>query len=435
MKITVIGTGYVGLVSGACLAEIGHDVTCIDIDEAKLERLRQGIMPIYEQGLEEIVLKNAAAQRLHFTSSYAEGMQDARAIMIAVGTPPKEDGSADMRFIDQACEALAPHLQDGMVVIVKSTVPVGTNDRVLEKLQQLSPCQFHVASNPEMLREGVAVKDFLYPSRIILGTRNQEATDCLQEMYAAIDCPKLVMSPRSAELVKYANNSFLATKISFINDIAHLADALGANIEDVAVGIGTDPRIGQAFLAPGPGWGGSCFPKDVHAILRLAEEHRVSLRVCEAAIEANETARTWVIDRLRQHLGTLAGKRIGVLGISFKQNTDDVRESPALDLIQRLTSAGVMVRAYDPAAVIPASVTLTWTRVDHPYAVCDDADAVLIATEWDVFRTIEATELLKRMKGNLVFDARHLLDPKKIEEAGLTYQGIGKIRKEMQTNP
>lgn len=432
MKITVIGTGYVGLVSGACLAEIGHDVTCIDIDEAKLERLRQGILPIYEQGLEDIVQKNATANRLHFTSSYEEGMRDTRAVMIAVGTPPKEDGSADMKFIDQACDALAPYLRDQMVVIVKSTVPVGTNDRVLEKLRGLSSAKFHAASNPEMLREGVAVKDFLYPSRIIIGTRTTEATVCLQELYAAIDCPKLVMSPRSAELVKYANNSFLATKISFINDIAHLADALGANIEDVSAGIGTDPRIGKAFLFPGPGWGGSCFPKDVHAILRLAEEHQIRLNVCEAAIQANNEARTWVIERLQTHLGDLSGKRIGVFGISFKQNTDDVRESPALDLIQRLTKKGASVHAYDPAAVIPKNIPQPFTRVENMYDVADAADAVLVATEWDVFRTLEPARLVQMMKGKLLFDARNLLDPHKVEAAGLIYQGVGRIKKETQ---
>lgn len=426
MKITVIGTGYVGLVSGACLAELGHDVTCIDVDEGKLARLREGVMPIYEQGLEEIVQKNAAAERLHFTSSYEQGTRGSRAIMIAVGTPPREDGSADMCFIDQACESLAPYLQDGTVVIVKSTVPVGTNDRVLEKLKGLSSNAFHVASNPEMLREGVAVKDFLYPSRIIIGTRTPEATIVIQDLYAAITCPKLVMSPRSAELVKYANNAFLATKISFVNDIAHLADRLGANIEDVAAGIGTDPRIGHAFLSPGPGWGGSCFPKDVHAILHLANAHDIPLAVCKAAIEANEEARNWIMRQLKKHLGTLEGKRIGLLGLSFKQNTDDVRESPAIDLLNRLIAEGAIVTAFDPAAVLSAKLASTFTRVEDMYAACKDVDAVLIATEWDIFRTIEAERLAKIMKGTLVFDARNLLDPLRVKNAGLVYQGVGR---------
>ncbi len=429
MKLAVIGTGYVGLVSGACLADVGHQVICIDIDEVKLTRLKAGIMPIYEQGLEAIVQKNVQAGRLQFTSSYEKGMEEARAVMIAVGTPPQTDGSADMRFIDQACESLAPHLQDQMVVIVKSTVPVGTNDRVLEKLKGLSTKTIDVVSNPEMLREGVAVKDFLYPSRVIFGTRSPEATACLHDLYAAIDCPKLVMSPRSAELVKYANNAFLATKVSFINDIAHLADALGANIEDVANGIGTDPRIGHSFLSPGPGWGGSCFPKDVHAILHLAKEHDLNLAVCHAAIEANEEARTWVIKRMKKHLGDLSGKRIGVLGISFKQNTDDTRDSPALELIQLLATAGAIVTAYDPAAVIPTTFITPFTRVDEMYHVCDEADAILITTEWDIFRTLEPKRIAEKMKGKLVFDARNLLDPKSVEEAGLIYQGIGKIKK------
>lgn len=430
MKIAVIGTGYVGLVSGACLADLGHEVTCIDVDEVKLSRLRQGVMPIYEQGLEELVQKNTMAERLHFTSSYEEGLRDARAVMIAVGTPPREDGSADTRYIDQACEALAPQLRDGMAVIIKSTVPIGTNDRVFEKLRGLSSVSFHVVSNPEMLREGVAVKDFLYPSRIIFGTRTPEATTCLQDLYAAIDCPKLIMSPRSAELVKYANNAFLATKISFVNDIAHLADHLGANIEDVALGIGTDPRIGPAFLSPGPGWGGSCFPKDVHAILHLAKAGNIKLSVCEAAIEANEEARRWVIQRLSRYLGDLKGKRVGVLGISFKQNTDDTRESPALDLIQRLIELGAEVRAYDPAAIVPSALVPSFQRVEELYDTCENADALLIATEWDIFRTIEPKKVAEKMKGKLLFDARNLLDPKRFEEAGLIYQGIGKIRKD-----
>ncbi len=426
MHIAVIGTGYVGLVSGTCLAELGHSVTCIDIDQKKIDGLRQGVMPIYEQGLEELVRTHHATKRLQFTTSYKDAMKEAQAIMIAVGTPPRADGSADMKYIDAACEALAPHLHDGMVVIVKSTVPVGTNDRVLEKLRGLSSVAFEVASNPEMLREGVAVNDFLRPSRIILGTRSPQATRCLQDLYAGIDCPKLVMSPRSAELVKYANNAFLATKISFINEIAHLADRLGANIEDIAAGIGTDPRIGRSFLAAGPGWGGSCFPKDVRALVHVAEENNETLSICSAALDANEEARTWVIDRLKQHLGDLTGKRIGVFGLAFKQNTDDTRDSPALDLIERLAKEGVELTAYDPAAHIPEPAKTWFTRVDQLYAVCDRADAVLIATEWDIFRTLEPQKLKEHMRGTLVFDARHLLDPKRVREAGLVYQGIGR---------
>lgn len=426
MKIAVIGTGYVGLVSGAGLAELGHEVVCIDVDQEKLTRLRAGDIPIYEQGLEELVHTHAVAKRLMFTSSYEEAMCNARAVMIAVGTPPKTDGSADMRYIDQACESLAPFLQDGMLVIVKSTVPVGTNDRVLNRLQSLTSVAFDVASNPEMLREGVAVNDFLRPSRIIFGTRSVSATRCLHDLYAAIDCPKLIMSPRSAELVKYANNAFLAMKISFINEIAHLADTLEANIEDVAAGIGTDPRIGKAFLAAGPGWGGSCFPKDVHALFSLAQTQGEELRLCEATLAANEDARRWVIERMEKHLGSFKGKKIGVFGLSFKQNTDDTRESPALDMIDRLVKAGAEVTAYDPAAVIPSSCAIPFTRVHEMYEGAQDVDAILMATEWDVFRTIEPKRLREIMRGTLVMDARHLLDPVRIREVGLVYQGIGR---------
>lgn len=426
MHIAVIGTGYVGLVSGACFAELGHTVTCIDIDQKKIDGLRQGIMPIYEQGLEELVRAHHATKRLQFTTSYEEAMRDADVVMIGVGTPPRPDGSADMTSIDAACDALAPHLQNGILVVVKSTVPVGTNDRVLEKLRGLSSVAFDVASNPEMLREGVAVNDFLRPSRIILGTRSPEATRSLQDLYAPIDCPKLVMSPRSAELVKYANNAFLATKISFINEIAHLADRVGANIEDIAAGIGTDPRIGRAFLSAGPGWGGSCFPKDVRALMHVADAEQETLSVCAAALNANEEARGWVIDRLKQHLGDLQGTRIGVFGLAFKQNTDDTRDSPALDLIERLAKEGAELIAYDPVAHVPEHAKPWFTRVDEMYAVCDRADAVLIATEWDVFRTLDPQKLKEHMRGTLVFDARHLLDPVRVREAGLVYQGIGR---------
>jgi UDPglucose 6-dehydrogenase len=429
MHLAVIGTGYVGLVSGTCLAELGHTVTCIDVDQAKIDRLRQGIMPIYEQGLEELVRKNAELKRLFFTTSYEEAMKEARIVMIAVGTPQGADGSADMRYLDAACEAFAPHLRDGMVVVVKSTVPVGTNDRILELLSRGSSAKIEVASNPEMLREGVAVNEFLHPSRIILGTRSAEATACLQELYAPIDCPKLVMSPRSAELVKYANNAFLAIKISFINEMAHLADQAGANIEDIAAGIGSDPRIGRAFLSAGPGWGGSCFPKDVRALLQVAKEQQTTLSVCSAALSANEDARSWVVDRLVHHLGELKGKRIGVFGLAFKQNTDDTRDSPALDLIERLAHAGAELVAYDPAAHVPEEARPWFTRVDDPYAVCDNADAVLIATEWDAFRALDLQKIKEHMRGTLVFDARHLLDPKHVREAGLVYQGIGRQEK------
>lgn len=427
MKISIIGTGYVGLVSGACLAELGHEVVCVDIDKDKLDKLKIGQMPIYEQGLEEIVKKNVTRNRLSFTDSYADALRDTSVVMIAVGTPPREDGSADLRFVIAATEEIAIHARDGLTVVVKSTVPVGTNDRVLEVLKAKSQSKVDVISNPEMLREGVAVNDFLRPSRIIIGSRSEMATQKMLELYAAIECPKLVMSPRSAELVKYANNAFLAAKISFINEIAQLSDAVGANVDDIAAGIGTDPRIGQAFLKAGPGWGGSCFPKDVKALVHLADLHGIDLSVSLGSIRTNHKMRSWVVINIEKALNGLRGKKIAILGLAFKGNTDDVRESPALDIIKRLHEKGAELKAFDPMAHIrDADLKRLFTRAGTIEEAVKEVDAIVIATEWDQFRAMDLATVKRLMKGSVLFDARNLISPKIAHEVGFEYHGIGR---------
>lgn len=427
MNVAVIGTGYVGLVSGACLAEIGHQVTCVDVDAAKIERLKAGEIPIHEPGLGEVVASGLASGRLAFTSDYAEAVPDADFISIAVGTPSAPDGSADLSYVFAAAESIGRHLKRYAVIADKSTVPVGTAERVAEIIRSVYPGEFDVVSNPEILREGHAVHDFMHPSRIIIGADSERAAQAVRELYQAFDCPKLVMSRRSAELTKYAANAFLATKISFINEIAHLAEELGADVEEVAAGIGSDPRIGPQFLRAGLGWGGSCFPKDVRAILHTAKGINHELPIISAACEMNELARSRVIRRLERELESLAGKRIALLGLSFKNNTDDTRESAALALIRHLSDAQADIRAYDPAArIYDAALHELFERHDDPYSAAQDAHAVIIATEWDEFRGLDFARLRSAMTGDLILDARNLLDGKVVEPHGFRYRRVGR---------
>ncbi len=387
MNVAVIGTGYVGLVSGACLAEIGHNVTCLDVDANKIERLTRGEIPIYEPGLEDIVARNVANGRLTFTTSYADAVPGAEVILIGVGTPSSPDGSADLTYVFAAAEEIAHHLTGYAVIVDKSTVPVGTAEAVRERVASIYKGEHDVVSNPEFLREGRAVRDFLEPDRVVIGTDSERAAKRMLELYASIDSPKLVMSPRSAELTKYAANAFLATKISFINEIAHLAEALGADVEEVAAGIGSDPRIGKEFLRAGLGWGGSCFPKDVRAILHTATSVDQALPIVQAAMHVNDRARSRVAERLAEALAGLEGKRVGLLGLSFKNNTDDTRESAALTLLRHMHGAKATIRAYDPAARIhePEHHAM-FERVSDPYAAAQGAHALVLATEWDEFR-------------------------------------------------
>ena len=427
MHVAVIGTGYVGLVSGSCLAELGHHVICVDTDTDKVERLRAGIIPIYEPGLEELVKRNVSAGRLKFTTSYAEAVPGAEVISIAVGTPSADDGSADLQYVYAAAESVAKHLTSYAVVADKSTVPVGTAEEVVKIISRVYQGPFDVVSNPEILREGHAVHDFLNPTRIIIGSSSQRATDVVLKLYAFLNCQKIVMSPRSAELSKYAANAFLATKISFINEIAHLAEEVGADVEEVAQGIGSDPRIGKDFLRAGLGWGGSCFPKDVRAIRHLANQYQHSMPIVSAACEMNDRSRSRIVDRLEKEVGSLEGKEIGLLGLAFKNNTDDTRESAALELIKIFAQRGARIRAYDPAARIHQNELLSlFTRCQDPYEAMTGADILVIATEWDEFRTIDLDRVKREMRGQLVLDGRNLLNPEAVRRAGFTYLGVGK---------
>ena len=427
MNVAVIGTGYVGLVSGACMAELGHQVTCVDNAIEKIEKLRRGIMPIYEPGLEELVKRNVASGRLRFTTDYEEAVPEAEVISIAVGTPSAPNGSADLSYLFAAAEAIGRHLKGYAVIADKSTVPVGTSEAVREAIKKYFSGEFDVVSNPEVLREGHAVADFLNPSRIILGASSQRASDVMLKLYAHVHCPKVLMSPRSAELTKYAANSFLATKISFINEMARMAEEVGADIEEVAEGIGTDPRIGKDFLRAGLGWGGSCFPKDVRAILHLAETRNMKMPIVRAACEVNISAKLSVLEKLRREFTDFSGKTFALLGLAFKNNTDDTRESAALELLRLFTDAGVCVRAYDPIAqIFDQELASRVVCFKDPYEAMRGVDAVVVATEWDEFRVLDLDRMKREMRGLLVMDARNLLDPEAVRRAGLRYLGVGR---------
>ncbi len=427
MNVAVIGTGYVGLVTGTGLAEKGHHVTCVDIDEEKIQKLREGISPIYEPGLEELIEKNAAAGRLFFTNEYAQAVPDAEVILIGVGTPPNPDGSANTKYVEQAAAEIAKYLTSYTVIANKSTVPVGTRDLVEGIIGKIYSGEFDIVSNPEMLREGCAVKDFLEPARIIIGTTSEKAKTKMLELYQSFDCPKLVMSPRSAELSKYAANSFLATKISFINEVAHLAEEIVADIEEVAEGIGTDPRIGKKFLRAGLGWGGSCFPKDVRAMLNMGTKANQRMPIVEAAFEVNDRARKRVVERLEKAAENMSGKTVSILGLAFKNNTDDTRESAAIALVQHFLKAGARITAYDPKAEIyDEALASQIRRHDCPYEASHEADIVVIATEWDEFRTLDLGRLKENMRGDILMDARNLLNHEEATRKGFQYFRVGK---------
>ncbi len=426
MKVAVVGTGYVGLVSGACLADLGHRVICIDVDQVKVEKLRNGVMPIYENGLEELVKRNVEAGRLQFTTSFAEGLAGVEVISVAVGTPSAEDGTVDMSYVESAARMIAQNLTGYAVIANKSTVPVGTSEWEAEIIWSETAQPFDVVSNPEFLREGHAVYDFLHPSRVVIGSNSPRATEVMVHLYAYLDCPKVVMDPRSAEITKYAANAFLATKISFINEISHLCEELGADIDKVSHGIGLDPRIGKDFLKAGLGWGGSCFPKDVLALKKLGDTVGHSLPIVTASIEMNKLARRRVIDRLLIELESLAGKKIAVFGVAFKGNTDDTRESAAIDVIRHLVGAGAEVVAYDPVARVQAAQHgLEIVQAENPYEAARDAQAVVIATEWEEFRALDLVRLKSVMGRALMMDARNVVNPQEAREAGFTYLRVG----------
>jgi UDPglucose 6-dehydrogenase len=432
MRIAMIGTGYVGLVSGACFADFGHSVCCIDKDKAKIDGLNAGAMPIWEPGLEAIVKANAERGRLTFTTSLPDGVKDAEAVFIAVGTPARRgDGHADLTFVFEAVRELARVIRPGTVVVTKSTVPVGTGDKIEQILREEGVTDASVASNPEFLREGAAIADFKHPDRIVVGAEDAHAEEVLKEIYRPLflnRAPILFVGRRTAELTKYAANAFLAVKISFINEIADLCEAVDADVQDVARGIGLDNRIGPKFLHAGPGYGGSCFPKDTLALLKTADKFGVDQRIVRTTVEVNDDRKAGMVDRVARAVGgDLKGKRIAVLGLAFKPNTDDMRDAPSIPLIEALVERGAEVSAFDPVAREQAEKIFTGIEfAPDAYAAAADADALVIVTEWDEFRALDLRKIAGSLRGKVLVDLRNVYDRVEAEEAGLAFYGVGR---------
>ena len=435
MRIAMIGTGYVGLVSGACLADFGHEVTCIDKDSKKIEALKNGVMPIWEPGLESLVKANSERGRLSFTTDLGQGVEGAEAVFIAVGTPTRRgDGHADLTYVFEAVRELARLLKGPTVVVTKSTVPVGTGDQIAELLEKEgAPAGISVASNPEFLREGAAIRDFKIPDRIVVGAEDDKAREVLREIYRPLflnQAPILMTGRRTAELIKYAANAFLAMKISFINEMANLCEAVDADVHDVARGIGLDNRIGPKFLHPGPGYGGSCFPKDTLALLHTAADAGVEQRIVKTVVEVNDDRKASMADRVAKALGgSVKGKRIAILGLAFKQNTDDMRDAPSIPLVTNLLEMGASISAYDPVAAENARKLLPDAEfAKDAYAAAKDADALVVVTEWDEFRGLDLDRFAKSMRGKLIVDLRNVYNRADAEAAGLSYIGLGRGR-------
>ncbi len=443
MYLTVIGTGYVGLVTGACFAEMGHNVTCVDIDEGKIAKLKEGDIPIFEPGLKPIVLRNGEEGRLRFTTSLAQAMTTAQVIFIAVGTPPGEDGSADLSHVLAVASAIGTHLNEYKVIVTKSTVPVGTADKVrgaiVEELRRRGvQREFDVVSNPEFLKEGAAVEDFMKPDRIVVGTDTPKARELMRELYKDFSRSHdriLFMGVRDAEMTKYVSNAMLATKISFMNEVANLCDRLGVDVENVRLGIGSDSRIGYSFIYPGCGYGGSCFPKDVRALIHAALQSDYQPMVLQAVHERNEAQKHVLFSKIVERFGTdLSGRTFALWGLSFKPGTDDMREAPAVVLLEALIAAGARVRAYDPEAMEAARLELppTWFEGSHlilcrhQYEALDGVDALALVTEWKSFRHPDFRAMKEMMKQPVIFDGRNQYDPKSLQREGFEYQGIGR---------
>ena len=436
MKVVIAGSGYVGLVTGACLADIGVEVCCIDVDEQKIANLKKGILPIFEPGLEDIISRNVKSKRLHFSTSLKENLKGAGAVFIAVGTPPGEDGSADMRYVLNVAASIGQYLEDYTVVVTKSTVPVGSSEKVRAVISQELATRgqeipFDIVSNPEFLKEGAAIKDFMSPDRIVVGIdsdRAKETMDTLYKPFLLNGYRILYMDIPSAEMTKYAANAMLATRISFMNDIANLCEKVGANVTHVRAGIGADPRIGKKFLYPGVGYGGSCFPKDVKALIRTGKDHNYPLRLLEAVESVNEAQKNVLFDKINRHFdGELAGKTVAVWGLAFKPNTDDIREAPALVLIESLLKAGAKVQVFDPEAISEGKKVLAdkvlWAS--DVYEAAKGTDAIALVTEWNAFRLPDWSQIKEGMKTPVVFDGRNIYDDVMLTKAGFTYYGIG----------
>ncbi len=432
MHIAVIGTGYVGLVTGTCFAEFGVEVTCVDVDENKITGLNNGKIPIYEPGLDSIIEKNVKAGRLHFTTDIKSAVEDSLVIFLAVGTPPKEDGSPDMSYFQQAAKDIAEAMNGYKVLVTKSTVPVGTGKWlkkfVMENLK--TKTNFGVASNPEFLREGAAIEDFMRPNRVVIGSNEEDAIAIMKDLYRPlylIETPIVITSLEAAELTKYAANAFLATKITFINEIANLCDAIGCDVHDVARGIGMDKRIGSKFLHPGPGYGGSCFPKDTRALTTVADQFNVETKIVDAVIKANEFQRQAMIPKIKKLVGDLDGKNIGVLGLSFKPETDDMRESPAIEIIKEMVAQGAKIKAFDPVAMEEAKECLPDIEyAENEYDAIKGADALVIITEWNQFRALNMKEVKKLLKSPKIADLRNIYEPEDMRKMGFEYVGVGR---------
>ena len=433
MQIAVIGSGYVGLVTGACFAEFGVDVTCVDVMEEKIENLRQGIMPIYEPGLEQLVAKNTQAGRLRFTTNVKEAVEQALVIFLAVGTPPKEDGSADLSAVEAAASSVADYMNGYKVIVTKSTVPIGTGEHIRQLINERKKTRanFGVVSNPEFLREGAAISDFMRPDRVVIGSRDEEAIAIMKDLYRPlylIEAPFVITSLEAAELTKYAANAFLATKISFINEIANLCDRIGCDVHDVARGMGMDRRIGGKFLHPGPGFGGSCFPKDTQALQSVAKQFGGTSMIVDAAIEVNKLQRGEMLTKIDKLLnGSAKGLTIAVLGLAFKPETDDMREAPSVDIIRGLQNQGARVRAYDPVAKEEAEKILPDVEyIDDEYSAVTGADALVFVTEWNQFRALDMARVRDLMKTPRIADLRNIYDPADLRELGFEYVCVGR---------
>jgi UDPglucose 6-dehydrogenase len=436
MKIAVIGTGYVGLVTGTCFAEVGMDVICVDIDSVKITNLQKGVLPIYEPGLEEMVLRNTQKKRLHFSTSIEESIKEAEVVFIAVGTPPDEDGSADLKYVLAVATDIGRFMQKPLVVVTKSTVPVTTAEKVHKAVktaldQRNSTLDFYIASNPEFLKEGAAIEDFMKPDRIVVGTNRVEAEEIMRKLYKPFlmnGHPIIFMDIPSAEMTKYAANAMLATKISFMNDVANLCEIMGANVNMVRKGIGSDARIGQKFIYPGVGYGGSCFPKDVKALIKTAKENHYNMRILNAVEEVNELQKEVLFNKIRTHFNNdLKGKTFAFWGLSFKPKTDDMREAPSLVVIEKLLNAGADVVAYDPVAMHEAKRVLgdTISYSNDMYSTLNNTDALVIVTEWPEFRSPDFDEISKRLKTKLIFDGRNIFDNSDMKNIGFDYYCIG----------
>ena len=428
MNLAIVGSGYVGLVTGACFAEVGHRVLCVDNDLKKVHQLQDGQIPIYEPGLEELVKKNVAAGRLSFTASIAEAVEVSKVIFIAVPTPPQPDGSVDLSFVEGVAREIATHLKEYRIVVDKSTVPVKTGEKVAQTIGRYNPgADIDVVSNPEFLREGSAVEDLMKPDRIVIGVSSERAVAPMREVYEPFNAPIMVTDLNSAELIKHASNSFLALKISYINAVAAICERSGANVERVAEGMGADKRIGRAFLNAGVGYGGSCFPKDLSAFIHISEQLGYDFRLLKEVERINQEQKDRFLKKIREALWVLRHKKIGVLGLAFKGNTDDVRSSVAISIVQQLMAEGAQVRAYDPKAMEKARQLVPELKtVDHPEEVADGADALLLLTEWNEFKALPWALIKKRMLSPLLFDGRNLLDPAEIRALGFTYASIGR---------